>query len=92
MSEIKSMAELEEGYIRHVAELDRSCRIDGGYIIFQTGDDGDYEIELSRCDTYQKIVWWTCQLSSKNWMTLPVLERFIRLACSHHGLQEAGQC
>lgn len=51
MNELKSIAELEEEYKRHVAELDRVCRIDNGYIIFQTSAGGDDEIALSRCDT-----------------------------------------
>jgi len=92
MSEIKSMAELEDGFKRHVAELNRACRIDRNGIFFQTGEGGEYEIALSSCDTYQKIVWSAFYLSEKNWMTAPVLRNFIRLACSHHGLQEDGQC
>jgi hypothetical protein len=91
MSEIKSMAELEDGYKRHVAELNRVCRIERGQIIFQTGGGGEYEIALSSCATYEKIVWWTFHLSEKKWMTVPVLRHFIRLACSHHGLQEDGK-
>lgn len=91
MNEIKSIAEGEKEYKRYVAELDRVCRIESGYIVFKTDEVGEYEIALSRCDTYEKIVWWTFALSEKNWMTLPVLRHFIRLACSHHGLQESGQ-
>ena len=92
MSEIKSMAEGEADYRKYVAEIDRLCRIDSGNIIFQTGEGGEYEIALSSCDTYQKIVWCAFHLSEKNWMTVPVLRHFIRLACSYHGLQEDGQC
>lgn len=92
MSEIKSMAELEADYKRHVAELHRICHIDRGYIVFKIGDDAEYEIALSRCDTYQKILWWTFHLTEKNWMTVPLLRHFIRLACSHHGLKEEGHC
>jgi hypothetical protein len=32
----------------HVKEIHRICRIDRGYIIFQTNEDGEYEIALSR--------------------------------------------
>ena len=92
MNEIKSMAELGESYKRHIAEMDRLCRIDGRRIVFQIAEAGDYEIDLSRCDTYEKIVWWAFGLSEKTWMTLPVLRHFIRIACSHHGLQERGPC
>jgi len=88
MNDIKSMAELEEEYIRHVAELNRVCRIDNGYIILKIGEVDAYEIEISRCDTCEKIVWWVYQLSEKDWMTLAVLRHFIDLACSYHGLKE----
>lgn len=92
MDKIKSMDEIEESYKRHVAEVDRLCRIKGSRIVFQVGEAGDYEIALSRCDTYEKIVSWAFTLSEKNWMTLSVLRHFIRLACSHHGLKERGPC
>lgn len=92
MNEIKTIAELEADYKRHIAELDSLCRVDGDYIVFQFQESGDYEIALSRCNTYEKIVWWTFHLTEKNWMTLPVLRHFIRLACVHHGLQEECHC
>jgi len=86
------MAEVEADYIKYVAELERLCRIDGDYIVLDSGDAGGYEIALSRCDTYEKIVWWTFHLAEKNWMTVPVLRHFIRIACAHHGLKEGGHC
>ncbi|NJM55420.1 MAG: hypothetical protein HC841_05465 [Verrucomicrobiae bacterium] len=90
MSEIKSMAEMEQEYIRSRAELRRSCRIEHDAILFQSADGLDYDIKLSRCDTYEKIVHWAVHLSAKKWITVPMLREFIRLACSHHGLRSEG--
>ena len=81
------MAELEENYRRHLAEMDCVCCIEGSHIIFKPSDVGKFEIALSRCDTYEKVVWWTFHLTEKKWMTIPVLRHFIRLVCSHHGFQ-----
>ena len=73
----------------HERNLDRLCRIEDGFIVL--GDEINYAIKLSRCASYEKIVWWVSHLSEKTWMTLDLLARFIETACEHHGLQAHGQ-
>jgi len=69
-------------------ELNKLCWIEDGWIRFSIVYE--YDIELSRISTYQKLVWWTRHLAGKPWMTLPVLRHFIRLVCEHHGLEFRG--
>ena len=52
--------------------------------------DSIYDIPLEKCGSYEKIIWWTMHLAEKSWTTKEVLERFIMLACSHHGLPDRG--
>jgi hypothetical protein len=53
---------------------------------------GDYQIGLDRCDSHVKIVLWVLHLCEKNWATVPMIKRFVRLACEHHGLEAEGLC
>ena len=46
-----------------------------------------YEIPLAECDTPERILGWSAHLCGKTWMTTEALERFIYLACGHHGLK-----
>jgi hypothetical protein len=47
----------------------------------------EYRIELSRCDTHEKILAWAVHLSEKNWMDMDVLMRFIYVACKENNLK-----
>jgi len=46
-----------------------------------------YCIDLDRCDTPEKILGWTRQLSEKNWVTAEILYQFIRLAFNRIGIE-----
>ena len=60
------------------------CFIDEGSIGFRDG--AGYDIPLTKCDTYEKIIAWQLQLSTKQWMTLDLLMQFTLIACDHHEL------
>ena len=54
------------------------------YITLKIGYN--YDIELSRCDTTEKILSWVLHLSRKNWMTGDMIHDFITTACDKHNL------
>jgi hypothetical protein len=74
-----------ERSIREKEELARLCYIDGDFIVFDA-QGTKYEISFSECASYPAILKWVYHLSQKSWITLPVLLRFVYLACEHHGL------
>jgi len=82
--EILSMKELEKKYVEYIKEMQRICSIKDNAIVFDIGFE--YEIELSRCDTPQKLLSWVYHLSEKTWMTRDIIHYFIRLAAQHHGI------
>lgn len=53
-----------------------------GYIIL----DGWYEVEMSRCDTHEKILGWVLHLSEKDWADRAFLRHFVAVALSEAGL------
>ncbi len=46
----------------------------------------EYNIELSRCDSLEKILGWATHLCEKSWMTADLLRRFIHISARAHGL------
>lgn len=75
---IKTPEELLEEYHAWQEELDKIVRVEDGFIVINV--HYKYNIEISRCDTYEKIVGWVLQLSEKTWMTKDVLEHFVKKA------------
>jgi hypothetical protein len=49
-------------------------------------DGAGYDIPLAHCNTYEEILGWQLQLSTKQWMTLDLLMQFTIIACHHHQL------
>lgn len=47
----------------------------------------EYVIELDRCSTPELILKWVRHLSRKTWTTTEIMQRFIDVVCSHHGIQ-----
>lgn len=67
------------------AELNKMVYIEEGHIVINV--HYEYNVPLDRCDTHEKILAWALHLTEKTWMTMDVLERFIRLAMAQHGLE-----
>lgn len=65
--------------------LDRQCYIKGDYIVLNVRFP--YDIELSRCTTYKKIIHWAWHLGHKNWVYPALLSKFIELCCKYHNLE-----
>lgn len=82
-SKIDLREAFEDGERRRAALAKRFVVDDEGYMII----DGWYEIEMTRCDTYDKILSWVLHLSEKNWASDPAFIRsFVQLCLRHAGL------
>ncbi len=46
-----------------------------------------YPIDVAECGTHERLLGWAHHLCEKNWMSPPVLRRFMALAARHHGLE-----
>ena len=46
----------------------------------------EYNIEIARCNTPEKILAWVLHLSEKTWMTVEIMERFVQTALREAGL------
>ncbi|MCB0213917.1 MAG: hypothetical protein KDJ52_31550 [Anaerolineae bacterium] len=70
--------------IEEINELEKQVYLEGDQIIIDVCYK--YPIAVSECDTPEKLLAWVYHLCEKNWMTTPVIRRFIALASSHHRL------
>jgi hypothetical protein len=69
--------------------VNEMCHREGEYIIFKLPEncvDDDYHIALDCCSTPEEIIGWMRHLREKNWITEPVIRRFVKLATKHHGI------
>jgi hypothetical protein len=78
------VGEILDDVIADLRDRPKRCFIEDGSIIFRDGKG--YDIPLAQCDTYDKILAWQLQLSTKNWMTLELLMQFTLIACDYHHL------
>jgi hypothetical protein len=88
--EVLSIKEMEERYIEYVQALDKLIHMDGEYIVMKLPEgsaDDDYSVHLDRCSTAEAILGWVHSLSEKTWVTVPVIDEFVRLATEHHGIR-----
>ena len=54
---------------------------------FITIIDGDYPIEKTRCDTYEKILSWILHLSEKAWVDNETIYDFTEAAMRHANIK-----
>lgn len=45
-----------------------------------------YDIDLTRCDTPEKILSWVQHLSDKSWVSPRTLSGFVANACAYHNI------
>jgi len=64
-------------------QRDRSVTIDGDQLVIDVAYK--YEIELSRCNTPEKILSWAYHLTSKIWMNTDLIAKFIEVAAKQIG-------
>lgn len=76
---IDDLLEKDEAYQNKLAIVE-------GEIIILDPERLSYCIELSRCNSYPKIVEWVHHLSVKNWVKGSHIRRFIDLACKLNSL------
>ena len=46
----------------------------------------EYEIELDRCDSPEKLLAWAFHLSGKRWMNRRLLRHFIKTVAAYHDI------
>lgn len=68
----------------------KECYLDGNYIVLNVVYP--YEIEISRCDTPEKILHWCSHLCDKTWVTAELISKFIALACGCNKLDVHQMC
>ena len=68
----------------HEALLKKQVYVDGEHIILDVSYP--YSIALERCNTEAKILAWVVHLCDKTWANSQVIQKFVRLASSSHGL------
>jgi hypothetical protein len=82
---MSSHDEIREKYTSRQEELERIVSIQGDHIVINVCYE--YNISLSECTTHEQILRWVYHLCGKTWMTPPVLERFIAVACRANELE-----
>lgn len=78
-----TMADCLNRILQREKEMDEFFEVDDDYITLC----GYYHIEKNRCANYESILNWVLHLSEKNWMDMPKLNRFIKIACASNGLK-----
>jgi hypothetical protein len=63
----------KKSVIEEILEPSELCFIKEGSIVFRIEDKEVYDVHLSKCDTYPKIIGWVIHLSEKTWMTSRLL-------------------
>ena len=71
--------EIFEKVKQHEEKLNKQVSVEDNHIVINV--TYEYNIELSRCDTAEKLLHWVWHLTEKTWMMNDVLRRFIEVAC-----------
>ena len=81
--------QLVQESLARCADNAKLVRIEGNRITIRERPDDEsevFDLELSRCDTYPKILSMVLHLAEKDWMTQRLTRLFILNACHHHRL------
>lgn len=85
-----NLDEIQKAAMAYRVKMEKAVFIDEGHIIIKVELDGgqlhEYDIEVTRCDTPEKILAWCEHLTEKTWMNLPLMRRFIYVAHDANGL------
>ena len=73
-----------EKYRKYKEELAQIVSVKEGHIVVNV--HYEYNIPLTTCNTYEKILSWAFQLTEKTWMSTDIVRRFIVVACNESGL------
>ena len=72
------------------ALLDKQVQVKEGHIVLNStpeNEQADYNIELSRCDSPEKLLGWIRHLTEKTWLTMDMLDRFISVASAENKIE-----
>lgn len=78
MDLLKRVQEQEEVLGKQVYVVD-------GHVVINV--EYEYNIELSRCDTAEKLLHWIWHLTEKTWMNTVVMRRFIEVVCRENKIE-----
>lgn len=78
MDLLKRVQEQEEVLGKQVYVVD-------GHVVINV--EYEYNIELSRCDTAEKLLHWIWHLTEKTWMNTSVMRRFIEVVCRENKIE-----
>jgi hypothetical protein len=76
---------LAEKMTEHEKMLQKQVSVADGHIVINVSYE--YNIELSRCNTPEKLLHWVWHLTEKTWMTNDVMRRFIEVACRENSIK-----
>ncbi|WP_312740482.1 hypothetical protein [Cedecea neteri] len=79
-----------EGHLIKQEALSEKVKIDETHIVIALPEgriEDSYEIALSAIKTPEELVAWIFHLSSKSWIDLDVLRKFIRVASEHLNIE-----
>ena len=60
--------------------------VKNGEFIIPMTPEGTFDIPVSACNEYVKILAWVIQLTDKSWVTKELLDEFIHTALDHQNL------
>jgi len=81
----KKFDDAMQEWFKQQSLLAQQVKVEGDHIIVNV--HYEYNINVQDCNSYEKILQWAWQLSTKNWATKEIIMAFIRVACSYHGLK-----
>ena len=79
--------ELFEEFKAHEEKMASQVFIADGHIVINV--EYEYNIDLQRCNTPEKLLHWIWHLTEKTWMTNDVMRRFIQIACKENKIEMA---
>lgn len=72
-------------FAKEAEDLQKAVYVKDGHIVINV--ISEYNVALDRCNTAERLLNWILHLNEKTWMTPPVMNRFIRIACERNGIK-----
>jgi hypothetical protein len=73
-----------EKYLKSMEDLAKTVMVKDGCIVINV--HYEYSIQISRCNTHEKILGWVYHLTEKTWMSRDILRYFVQVSCRESGL------
>jgi len=76
---------IADDFFENEEVLNQQVSIKNGFIVINVSYE--YKIDLSRCDTAERLLHWIWHLTEKTWMTNDVMRRFIEITCRENSIE-----